>query len=180
MATLQKLEICVLLPISVPFSGCTIPLPGCCMISRLLALHLARVLPKIMDLGQNILFQMSGQREMRQRHDFPRSGHSFLFILGKFPFFFFFSVKQLHHMVDSHEVHSQIKLPDVFQKLKIFKLPQILEAPTPGMEQELGWHHTREQQWKRWFAFLHCRISHCCCSQHLECHHKGMFPLKIS
>lgn len=109
---------CVSVPVSVPFFSCTVPLPGCYIISRLLALHLARVLPKIMDLGQNTLFQMSGQREMRQRHDFPRSGHSFLFILGKFPFFFFFSVKQLHHTVGSHEVHSQIKLPDVFQKLK--------------------------------------------------------------
>lgn len=104
---------CVSVPVSVP---CTVPLPGCYIISRLLALHLAHVLPKIMDLGQNTLFQMSGQREMRQRHDFPRSGHSFLFILRKFPFFF--SVKQLHHTVGSHEVHSQIKLTDVFQKLK--------------------------------------------------------------
>lgn len=149
------------------------------MISRLLALHLAHVLPKIMDLGQNTLFQMSGQREMRQQHDFPSSGHSFLFILGKFPFFF--SVKQLHHMVDSHEVHSQIKLPDVFQKLKIFKLPQIQEPATPMMERELGWRHTREgQQCKGRFALLHHRISRCCHSQHLECHHKGRFPLEMS
>lgn len=41
-------------------------------------------------------------------------------------------------MVDSHEVHSQIKLPDVFQKLKIFKLPQILRHRHQGWSRNSG------------------------------------------
>lgn len=83
-------------------------------------------------------------------------------------------------MVDSHKVHSQTKLPDVFQKLKTFKLPQTQEPPTPVMERELGQHRTRGQQCKGRFALLHRRISRCCLSQHLEGHHKERFPLEMS
>lgn len=98
------------------------------MISSILALPSVRVLPKIMGPWTE---QSIPHGQPAWSTSAPWLPHEwtlisiytkevlrvFFFLFIFFLLIFFFTVKQLHHTEGSHEVWSQIKLPDVFHKL---------------------------------------------------------------
>lgn len=107
---------------------------------------------KLWALGQNTVFHMSGQHEVRQHPDFPGSGHSFLFILRKFEGFFFPLLIFFFSLLSSciiRRAHMKFAVKSNYQMLLTNETFHTYSSLTSGSHQGQGTqvcHHTREGQ----------------------------------
>lgn len=106
---------------------------------------------KLWALGQNTVFHMSGQHEVRQHPDFPGSGHSSIYskeVLRFFFFFFLFFFSLLSSCI-IRRAHMKFAVKSNYQMLLTNETFHTYSSLTSSSHQGQGTqvcHHTREGQ----------------------------------